>query len=102
MTTALTYLALVALLLSPFALALGLSLAARRTGILRLSLDQFRPAAPFVGRLVSSDNSLDRDGLRAAHDLDAIRTRFEQHSHSPSLRSPRLPWPASSASGERR
>ncbi|MGK2868386.1 MAG: hypothetical protein ACSLFA_17445, partial [Mycobacterium sp.] len=71
MTTALTYLALIGLLLSPFALASGLSWAARRTGILRLSLDQFRPAAPFVGRLVSSDNSLDRDGLRAVHDLDA-------------------------------
>ncbi|MGK2870566.1 MAG: hypothetical protein ACSLFA_28740, partial [Mycobacterium sp.] len=64
----------------------------RRTGILRLSLDQFRPAAPFVGRLVSSDNSLDRDGLRAVHDLDATRTRFEQQPT----------WPASSASGERR
>jgi hypothetical protein len=92
MTTSLTYLALIAVLVSPFALALGLSWAARRTGILRLSLDQFRPAAPFLGRLVSSDNSLDRDGLRAAHDLDAIRTRFEAQ---PS-------WPASSASGERR
>lgn len=92
MTTLLTYLALIAVLVSPFALALGLSWAARRTGILRLSLDQFRSAAPFVGRLVSSDNSLDRDGLRAVHDLDAIRTRFEDQ---PS-------WPVSSASGERR
>ncbi|WNG81529.1 hypothetical protein C6A86_025700 [Mycobacterium sp. ITM-2016-00316] len=92
MTTPLTYLALVAVLLAPFALTWALSRIARRTGILRLSLDQFRPAAPFVGRLVSSDNSLDRDGLRAAHDLDAIRTRFEQQPT----------WPASSASGERR
>lgn len=92
MTTPLTYLALVAVLLAPFALTWALSRIARRTGILRLSLDQFRPAAPFVGRLVSSDNSLDRDGLRAVHDLDAIRTRFEDQ---PS-------WPASSASGERR
>jgi len=92
MTTPLTYLALVAVLLAPFALTWALSRIARRTGILRLSLDQFRPAAPFVGRLVSSDNSLDRDGLRAVHDLDAIRTRFEDQ---PS-------WPTSSASGERR
>ncbi len=102
MTTPLTYLALVAVLLAPFALTWALSRIARRTGILRLSLDQFRPAAPFVGRLVSSDNSLDRDGLRAVHDLDAIRTRFEDQADVPSLRSPRLSWPTSSASGERR
>lgn len=92
MTTPLTYLALVAVLLAPFALTWALSRIARRTGILRLSLDQFRPAAPFVGRLVSSDNSLDRDGLRAVHDLDAVRTRFEEHPV----------WPSSGASGERR
>ena len=92
MTTALTYLALVALLVSPFALAFGLSWAARRTGILRLHLDQFSAAAPFVGKLAGSGNSDDRDGLRAMHDIDAIRTRFEEQ---PS-------WPASSASGERR
>jgi hypothetical protein len=34
----------------------------------------------------------DRDGFRIAHDVDAIRTRFEQQ---PS-------WPASGAMGERR
>ncbi|MDZ7881571.1 MAG: hypothetical protein U5N53_01040 [Mycobacterium sp.] len=102
MTTPLTYLALGAVLLAPFALTWALSRIARRTGILRLSLDQFRPAAPFVGRLVSSDNGLDRDGLRAAHDLDAIRTRFETQADFPSLRSPRPSWPSSGASGERR
>lgn len=102
MTTPLTYLALVAVLLAPFALTWALTRIARRTGILRVSLDQFRPAAPFVGRLVSSDNSLDRDGLRAVHDLDAVRTRFEEQATFPSLRSPGLPWPTSGASGERR
>ncbi|CAM3473457.1 hypothetical protein H7J08_05515 [Mycobacterium frederiksbergense] len=92
MTTPLAYLALGAVLLAPFALTWALSRTARRTGILRLSLDQFRPAAPFVGRLAGSGHPDDRDGLRAMHDLDAIRTRFEAQ---PS-------WPTSSASGERR
>jgi hypothetical protein len=92
MSTPLTYLALIALLAAPFALAFALSWAARRTGILRLSLDQFSAAVPFVGRLAGSDNAVDRDALRSMHDVDAIRTRFEQQ---PS-------WPASSASGERR
>ncbi|KAA0116805.1 hypothetical protein [Mycolicibacterium sp. P9-22] len=102
MTTPLTYLALIAVLLAPFALAWALTRIARRTGILRLHLDQFAAAAPFVGRLAGSGYPDDRDGPRAMHDIDAIRTRFEDHSQSPSLRSPRLPWPTSSASGERR
>lgn len=92
MTTPLNYLALIAVLLAPFALAWTLSRIARRTGILRLHLDQFSAAAPFVGRLAGSGHPDDRDGLRAMHDIDAIRTRFEDQ---PS-------WPASSASGERR
>jgi hypothetical protein len=91
MTTPLTYIALIAVLLAPFALAWTLSRIARRTGILRLHLDQFSAAAPFVGRLAGSGPD-DRDGLRAMHDIDAIRTRFEDHPT----------WPASSASGERR
>jgi hypothetical protein len=85
--------ALISLILfAPFALAATLAWAAHRGGHLRLHLDQFRPAAPFVGRLAGSDHGDDRDGPRAMHDLDAIRTRFEEQ---PS-------WPASSASGERR
>ena len=76
MTTPLTYLALIAVLLAPFALAWTLSRIARRTGILRLHLDQFSAAAPFVGRLAGSGHPDDRDGLRAMHDIDAIRTRF--------------------------
>ena len=83
MSTALAFLILIA----PFALAAFLSWAANRSGSLRLHLDQFRWSAPMAGRLFD-----DRDSLRVEHDIDAIRTRFEEH---PS-------WPVSSASGERR
>jgi hypothetical protein len=41
-----------------------------------------------MGRLFEDD----RDGLRIAHDVDAIRTRFEQQPF----------WPAPGATGERR
>ena len=88
MTTALITL----IVLAPFALALALAWAAHRSGHLRLTLDQFGSAAPFVGRLAGSGDADDRDGLRTLHDLDAIRTRFEQQPA----------WPTSSASGERR
>ncbi|MGN7778368.1 hypothetical protein ACTJJE_02440 [Mycolicibacterium sp. 22603] len=88
MATALTYLALTAILLAPFALTLALGRAARRSGILRLHLDQFRIAAPLAG----SFHAEDRDGLRTQHDIDAIRSRFSEHPT----------WPTSSSSGERR
>ncbi|MEH3141517.1 MAG: hypothetical protein PGN37_15330 [Mycobacterium kyogaense] len=84
MSIALTFLILAA----PFALAAGLTWAAHRTGVLRLHRDQFRIAAPLAGRLFTDD----RDLTRVTHDVDAIRTRFEQH---PS-------WPSSTATGERR
>lgn len=83
MSTALAFL----ILLAPFALAAFLSWAANRSGSLRLHIDQFRWAAPMTGRLFD-----DRDSYRVQHDVDAIRTRFEEQ---PS-------WPVSSASGERR
>jgi hypothetical protein len=83
MTTALALL----ILLAPFALAAVLCWAANRSGYLRLHLGQFRWSAPMTGLLFD-----DRDSDRARHELDAIRTRFEQH---PS-------WPVSTASGERR
>ena len=89
-------------MLAPFALAWTLSRVARRTGILRPHPDQFSAAAPFVGRLAGSSNGDDRDSLRAMHDIDAIRTRFEGQADFPSLRSPKPSWPYSSASGERR
>lgn len=75
-------------LISPFALAAALTWAAHRSGVLRLHLDQFRVSAPMLGRLFEDD----RDLYRAAHDLDAVRTRFEQHPA----------WPGSGAVGERR
>jgi hypothetical protein len=83
MTTALALLVLAA----PFALAALLTWAADRTGTLRLHLDQFRVAAPMVGRLFD-----DREVVRAQHDIDAIRSRFERQPV----------WPSSTATGERR
>ncbi len=84
MTVALTFLILIA----PFVLAATLSWAAHRSGSLRMRIDQFRVSAPMVGRLFDDD----RDAYRIEHDLDAIRTRFEQNPV----------WPASGAMGERR
>ena len=84
MSTALITLAI----LAPFLLGTFLIRAAHRQGILRLSPDQFRIAAPLAG----SFDADDRDGLRTQHDIDAIRSRFEEHPA----------WPTSSASGERR
>ncbi|WP_319429687.1 hypothetical protein [Mycobacterium sp. RTGN5] len=55
---------------------------------LRLHADQFRVSAPMVGPLFDND----ADARRTDHDLDAIRTRFEQHPV----------WPSSGALGERR
>lgn len=86
MTTALIALAVTA----PFALTAALAWVAHRNGILRLHLDQFRVSAPMRGRLF--DGTEDRDLHRAQHDLDAVRTRFEQHPA----------WPSSGAVGERR
>lgn len=55
---------------------------------LRLHADQFRLSAPMVGPLFADD----ADARRINHDLDAMRTRFEQHPV----------WPSSGALGERR
>jgi hypothetical protein len=75
---------------APFALTAALAWAAHRSGVLRLHLDQFRWSAPMVGRLF--EDRSDRDYTRVAHDLDAVRTRFEDHPA----------WPVSGAVGERR
>jgi hypothetical protein len=88
MTTALTLLILIA----PFVVAAALSWAAHRSGPLRIHLDQFRESAPMVGRLFGTDRADDRDAYRIEHDVDAIRTRFEQQPF----------WPTSGAIGERR
>jgi hypothetical protein len=83
MTTLLTSL----IVISPFVVAAGVSWAACRCGSLRMHIDQFRVSAPMRGRLFDDDS----DGPRLAHELDAIRTRFEQH-----------PASVSGATGERR
>ncbi|MFS0896538.1 hypothetical protein [Mycolicibacterium litorale] len=79
------------IVISPFALGAVLIWAAHRSGILRWNVDQFRVWAPMAGRFDSRGDE-DRDSYRIQHDLDAIRTRFEEH---PS-------WPGSGAVGERR
>lgn len=88
MTTALTFLILIA----PLAVAVALSWAAHRNGSLRLRVDQFRMAGPMSGRFFGSDLVDDRDGFRVDHDIDAVRTRFERQPL----------WPASGASSEAR
>jgi hypothetical protein len=83
MNTAATFL----ILAVPLTAATLLIRSAKRSGSLRLSLEQFRQAAPFSGRLLD-----DPDAYRIRHDVDAIRTRFEQQPQ----------WPSSGALGERR
>lgn len=61
------------ILIAPFAMAAALSWAARRSGTLRIHYDRYRWSTPELGRLFEDD----RDGFRIAHDVDAIRTRFE-------------------------
>ena len=88
MNTALTYLLLIAVLVAPFALVAFIARQAHRDGHLRWRVDQFRVSAPMMGRLFEDDADMRRIG----HDLDAVRTRFEQH---PS-------WPQPGVLGERR
>mgnify|MGYP000964587269 CR=1 FL=1 len=85
MSTALTFLILIA----PFAVAVELGWAARRSGILRFGTHQFTWSAPMTGRLSGSGIG---DDPRVAHEVEAIRTRFERHPT----------WPSSGALGERR
>lgn len=92
MTTALTYLLLIAVLIAPFAVIGFIARQAHRDGHLRWRLDQFRFSAPMMGRLFEDDYGNDSDMRRIGHDLDAARTRFEQH---PS-------WPQPGVLGERR
>jgi hypothetical protein len=83
MSTALTFLILIA----PFAVVAALIWAAQHSGSFRMRLDQFRLAAPMGGHFFD-----DRDAFRVEHDVDAIRTRFEQQPV----------WPSSGVLGERR
>ena len=76
------------ILLAPFVVAVVLGWAAHRSREFRVSLDQFRVSAPMRGRL-SGDSS---DTPRMQHEIDAIRSRFENQPA----------WPMSGAVGERR
>ncbi|OMC27925.1 hypothetical protein A5740_20325 [Mycobacterium sp. GA-1841] len=68
------------ILISPIAVAAAVSWAAHRDNILRFRLDVFDIHQP------------DYESYRAEADLDAVRTRFEQHPV----------WPSAGALGERR
>ena len=76
------------ILMAPFAVAAVLAWMAHRSGGMRMGFNQFASSAPMRGRL--SVNGA--DAWRLEHELDAIRTRFEQQSG----------WPLSGALGERR
>ncbi len=84
MTTALTFLILIA----PFAVAAALSWAAHRSGSPATAHRPVPDGRPMSGRFFEDD----RDAYRVEHDVDAIRTRFEQQPF----------WPSSGAMGERR
>ena len=92
MSDVLNFLLLTVVLLAPFALVATLATRARRGGYLRWHLDQFRFAAPMAGRLFGDELGDDADVRRSRHEIDAIRTRFEEHPA----------WPRSGAVGERR
>jgi hypothetical protein len=90
MTALIILLVLTALLLAPFGVVAAIAAVAHRDGTLRLHPGQFRVSAPLVGHLF--DDGRDADQRRISHDLDAVRTRFEQHPA----------WPSSGVLGERR
>lgn len=89
MTGLLNFLLLTALLLAPFAVVAALASRSHHDGALRRYLDRYRFDTQTVGRLF---DDRDADFRRIDHDLDAVRTRFEDQ---PS-------WPSSGASGDRR
>ncbi|MGJ6121855.1 hypothetical protein QN239_04680 [Mycolicibacterium sp. Y3] len=84
------------ILLAPFALAITLGWLANRSHVLRFHVDQFRVPTSTWDRLFDTDPDVSRsshyDAARIQHELDAVRTRWEQ---SPS-------WPSSGVLGERR
>ena len=94
MSDLLTFLLLIVVLLAPFAMVATLASRAHRGGYLRWHLDQFRFAAPMAGRVFGDepDPFNDADLRRSAHEIEAIRSRFEEHPA----------WPRSGALGERR
>ena len=87
MTALITFLLLTVVLLAPFGVVAAVS---HRDGTLRLHGAQFMLAAPLVGRLYQDVD--DADARRVEHDLEAVRTRFENHPV----------WPSPGVLGERR
>ncbi|WP_167097247.1 hypothetical protein [Mycobacterium sp. DL592] len=87
MTALIIFLGLTVLLLAPFGIVAAVS---HRDGTAGLHRTNFMVAAPLVGRLYRDDD--DADARRIAHDLSAIRTRFEEHPV----------WPSPGVLGERR
>jgi hypothetical protein len=92
MTALIIFLLLTVLLLAPFGVVAAIASVSHRDGTLRLHAGQFRVSAPLVGHLFDDGTGRDADERRINHDLDAIRTRFEQHPV----------WPSSGVLGERR
>ena len=82
MTALITFLLLTVVLLAPFGVVAAIASVSHRDGTLRLHAGQFRVGAPLVGRLYRDVD--DADARRVSHDLDAVRTRFENHPVWPS------------------
>ena len=92
MTALLAFLVLTVLVLAPFGVVAAIAAVSHRDGTLRLHADQFRVSGPMVGHLFADGADRDADQRRINHDLDAIRTRFEEHPA----------WPSPGVLGERR
>lgn len=88
MSTLVSFLLLAFVLLAPFGLIAALTRSTHRQGYRRFHRDQFRFAAPLSGPIFADDADL----RRIDHDVDAIRTRFEQFPT----------WPDAGVRGERR
>ncbi|HTY28062.1 MAG TPA: hypothetical protein VMD51_07950 [Mycobacterium sp.] len=90
MTEIITFLFVTLVLLALFGATAAITSVSDRDGTLRLHPRQFRVGAPLVGRLYHDQD--DADARRVEHDLDAVRTRFENHPV----------WPSPGVLGERR
>ncbi|WP_099022344.1 hypothetical protein [Mycolicibacterium palauense] len=83
-----SFLPILAVLLTPIGLVAALTLRSRRRGRLRRPTRRFRFAVPAVSQLPGDDPDI----RRVSHDVDAIRTRFENQPV----------WPHPGSRGERR
>lgn len=90
MPAIITWLIVILALLAPFAATAAITSGSHRDGTLHLYVRHFPTSAPLVGRLYHDVE--DADARRVEHDLDAVRTRFENHPV----------WPSPGVLGERR